>query len=343
MIELIVKGVIMVSKERVLEIYNFMEKNGKLATLNNYKLNESTLVRYLREIKNPSKVAVVFTDKKIGEVNWREWNDYLIKGQELHQKASWSQDALRLELKTEYPCLVFKPMADFHLGSIATNYKMFVEFSDLFLKVPYLYGALIGDENDNFVSFKNQLAVLQQIMSPEQQDNFFESWLMDMIDKLFFSTWANHPAFEERVSGKNALKKILNRNLPYFNGIGICNLKINNQEYKIVATHKTRAGSSTNLTHGLKTLARRDIPDADLYISAHVHTPDMEYAFERGKFQIFLVMGTLKQDDGYAKRDFAYFTAEKDGAIAIDTRKHRMIPFPCLDDALEYAKLINGE
>lgn len=330
------------SKQRVSEVVDYYTSNGFDNTISKYTISEETLHRYLRFHKQYYKTNVD-SDKKMGEMNWREWADYLIKGQELHEKASWSQDEVNLEIKTKFPCIVFKPLADFHLGSVGVNYKSLIEFTDLFINTPYLYGALLGDETDNFVSFKNQLAVLQQMMSPEKQDEFFYSWLMDIIDKMLFATVGNHSAFEERVSGKNALKKILNRNLPYFNGIGVCNIKINDQVYKIVATHKTRAGSSTNLTHGLKTLARRDIPNADLYLSAHVHTPDIEYTFERGLFQIFMVMGTLKQNDGYAKRDFAYFTAEKDGAIVMDTTKHRMIPFPCLDDALEYAKLKNGE
>ena len=329
-------------KERVAEIIDFSMLHGDDSACEVYEIDKTTLDRYRRVYKHNEKAKVINDDKKHGEFNWREWTNMMIRHQDLHEKASWSQDQATIEIKTEYPCIVYKPMADQHLGSIGTNYETFTKITDLFLTIPYLYGSLLGDENDNFVSFKNQLAVLQQIISPEEQDEFVESWLLEITPKLLFSTFGNHSAFEERVSGKNALKKILNRNMIYFNGIGICNLKINNQTYKIVVTHKTPQHSTVNLTHGLKQLARKEIPDADIYLEGHYHIPAVEVAFERGLFQVFMVLGTLKQNDGYAKRGFSYFTADKDGAIVFDSTQHRVIPFPCLDDALEFARLKNG-
>ncbi len=333
----------MTSKDRIAEVVDYINSNGKAKALEKYNITEDTVQRYLRLYKQNEKIRVVHDNKKTGTFNWREWSNMLIEHQDLHEKASWSQDSATIEIQTTYPCIVLKPMADEHIGSIGTNYKSFVEFSDLFLKVPYLYGGLVGDETDGFVSFKNQLAVLQQVISPEEQDEFIESWLYDMMPKMLFSTWGNHSAMEERVSGKNALKKMLNRNMIYFNGIGICNVKLNDQTYKLVLTHKTPQHSTTNLTHGLKQLARKEISDADVYMEGHYHIPALEVAFERGKYQIYMVLGTLKQNDGYAKRGFSYFTADKDGALVFDSTQHRVIPFPCLDDALEFARLKNGE
>lgn len=331
------------SIERISTIVEYLEKEGRDKTLDEYQVSEDTLNRYVRRYKQYGKIRIVNENKKTGVFNWREWAAMLTERQQLHEKASWSQDSSIIKIETEYPCIVYKPLADAHLGSIGTNYKMFTDISDLFLNTEYLYGSLLGDETDNFVSFKNQLAVLQQIMSPEEQDEFIESWLYDMMPKMLFASYGNHSGFEERVAGKNSLKKMLNRNMSYFNGIGICNLTLNDQKYQIVATHKTRYGSSFNLTHGLKQLARKEIPNADIYLSAHVHQPDMEVAFERGQYQVFMVMGTLKHNDGYAKRDFSYFTGTKDGAFVLDATQHRVIPFPCLDDALEFAHLKNGE
>ena len=330
-------------KERVAEIVDYYNIEKEEKTLEKYGISSETLHRYLRKNREGDKIRVVNDNKKTGVFNWREWSNMLIEHQELHEKASWSQDQATIEIETEYPCIVYKPLADFHIGSIGVNYDSLIKTTDLFLKIPYLYGSLLGDETDDFVSFKNQLAVLQQIMSPEEQDEFVESWLFDLMPKMLFSCWGNHGEFEERVAGKNALKKMLNRNLIYFNGIGICNLKINEQMYKIIATHKTPQHSTTNLTHGLKQLARKEISDGDIYLEGHYHIPAMEVAFERGLFQVFMVLGTLKQNDGYAKRGFSYFTADKDGAIVFDSEQHRVIPFPCLDDALEFAKLKNGE
>lgn len=282
-------------------------------------------------------------DKKMGVFDWREWSDLLTKRQALHEKASFSQDAATISIDTKYPCIVWKPMADMHIGDMGVDYESLRDFTDKVLSTPWLYLSLSGDEEDNFISFKNQLAILQQILSPEEQDAFLESWLSELSPRILFSGYGNHAEFEERVSARNTVKRILSRNVIYFNGIGVCNVKINEQQYKIVTTHKTRYNSSFNKTHGLKQLARRDVPDADVYISAHIHDPAYEVSFERGLEQSFIVLGSIKRNDGFGKRYFSYFAARRDAAVVLDSSSHRCIVFPCLDDALDYARLKNTE
>lgn len=329
------------SIERAKEITEYSKANGDDATCQKYSLSLSTLDRYKR-ISN-AKAKIVKDDKKMGEFNWREWVPHLQERQKLHEKASWSQDSASITIETTFPCIVFKPIADNHLGDIGCEYDRFLDFTDNLVSIPYLYTALLGDDTDNFVSFKSQLAMLQQIMTPEEQDEFLESWLNEISHKVIFASHGNHSEFEEKVSARNSVKKLLNRNVVYFNGIGVCNLQINQQQYRIVATHKTRYNSSFNKTHGLKQLARKDIPDADIYLSGHIHDPSMEWSFERGLYQLFMVLGTIKNNDGFGKRYFSYFSARKDGAIVLDSTIHRVIPFPCLEDALEYAEMKNAE
>jgi len=326
-------------KERVAEIVDYSINHGEDETCKVFNIQRTALDRYKRTYKSIKKEF----NKKVGEFNWREWVPNMQERQRLHEKASWSQDSATVAIKTEFPCLVYKPLGDSHIGNIGTDYGRLVELTDAIKTIPYLYISLTGDETDNFISFKNQLPMLSQIISPEEQDEFLLSWLMEIKDKILFSGWGNHTQeFEEKVSARSAVKNILNRNIVYFNGIGICNLQLNEQKYKIVSTHTTRYSSSFNKTHGLKQLARKDIPDADIYIAAHIHDTAYEYTFERGVFQLFMVLGSLKINDGYAKRWFSYFSSSKDGAIVLDTQQHRFIPYPCLEDALEYAKLKNG-
>lgn len=282
------------------------------------------------------------TDKKVGAFDWREWTPHLAERQRLHEKASFSQDAAIIRIETEYPCIVWKPMSDLHIGDIGADYSYLAEFTDKVLSIPYLYLSLSGDEEDNFVSFKNQLAVLQQILSPEEQDAFVESWLSEIGPKVLFAGWGNHAEFEEKVSGRNTLKHLLNHHVAYFNGIGIATIQVNGQTYRAVSTHRTRYNSSFNKTHGLKQLARRDIPDADIYLSGHIHDPAYEVSFERGREQVFIVLGSIKHNDGFAKRYFSYFSARRDAALVLDSREHRIGVFPCLDDALSYAEAVNS-
>jgi len=295
--------------------------------------------QFVEPLQPPSLERI---DKKVGTVDWREVAQGFQERQRIAKKASWSQDTGTVRIKEPPSVIVLKGLSDTHVGNMGTDYESLSNMTDAILSIPYLFCFLLGDEEDNFVSFKNQMAVVKQLASPEEQDDFIESWLKEIAEKVLFATWGNHAEFEEKVSGRNSLKKLLNRNVTYFDGIGICKLLIGEQEYRIVATHKTRYNSSFNKTHGLKQLARRDIPDADLYVAGHTHDPAFEISFERGREQGFIVHGTLKRNDTFGKRYFSFFAAQRDAAITLDRDKHRFLLWPSLEDALEYAALKNA-
>lgn len=285
----------------------------------------------------------VSVDKKIGTVDWREYTAVMQQHQDLHEKASWSQKQANFKLTTPYRYIVLKPLSDMHIGNMGVNYDRLLDFTDSLLRIPYLFCCLLGDETDNFVSFKNQLPLLTQVVSPAEQNLFVESWLKEIGDKILFSTWGNHGEFDERASGNSQIHALLGKNTVFFNGIGKCLLNINDVSYDIVATHCTRYGSSFNLCHGLKQMARKDAPDADIYLTGHVHQPDFEVSFERGHTQLFMVMGSLKERDTYSERYFSYFSSREDYAIVLDSLEHRFIPFIRLRDALEFAEAGNGK
>jgi hypothetical protein len=283
-----------------------------------------------------SNVSVEHLDKKNGSFDWREWTDELSDIQKLHEKASFSQDVATIKIDTKYKSLIILPLADLHIGSISTNYEAFRNFTDFILKHDNVYVMLVGDLTDNFGTFKNALAVLQQIISPEKQEQFIESWLDEIAHKILVTGWDNHSSFDEKFTGKNSIKKLLSRNFVYFNGIGVANISLNGVNYKLAMTHRTRGFSSFNKTHGLKRLAREDIPDADIYVSAHVHTPAMETTGERGLIQTFIVTGSIK-NDGYAKRYFSYNHYEYFPCFVISSETKHVLPFFYMEDAIKFS------
>lgn len=284
------------------------------------------------------KFVEVSADKKVGEVHWREVLSLMKANQEQHKKASWSQDAANVTLNTNYNDIIFQPLSDLHIGSIASDYDSFLRYTNLILDTPNLYIALLGDLCDNFVNFRNMLAVHQQILSPEQQDEFIEDWINEIKHKVLFATWGNHEELEEKNTGRNIIKRVLKHNVIYMNGIGTAEININDKaKYKFAVTHKTRYNSSFNITHGLKQLARKDIPDADVYIAGDTHVPAMETAFERGTVQTFIKLGTLKVDDGYGKRYFSYSTSDAMPCAVLSADSKHVTSFWTIEEALKYA------
>jgi len=276
------------------------------------------------------------SNKKRGVFSWREHAEHAKQNRSLHQKASWSNDDGKIHIDIESKNIIVQPLGDLHFGSIASDMNALIDITNAIVNDPRIYIILLGDLTDNFVSFKNKLAMHQQIMSPSEQDDFLESWLNEIKHKVLFATWCNHSEFEERVSGKNAIKKILSRSVMYFNGMAKVSLNINDVEYKLAATHKTRFNSSFNATHGLKQMARKDFPDCDVYLAGDTHWPAMERSFERGIEQLFIKIGSLKLDDGYSKRYFSRYSSAAMPCFVLDTKKKDVVPFWKLDQALKY-------
>lgn len=280
--------------------------------------------------------TVVSSDKKLATVDFWEWTGHLIDHQKLHERASRSQKKANIHIDTPLDELIIQPLSDLHFGAIGADYELLKAYTNMILEIPELYIILAGDMVDNFVNFRNKLAMHQQILSPDQQEEYFTEWLNLIRHKVLFATWGNHEEFDEKATGKNHIKKILNEKNIYFNGIGQADVRINEQKYKIVVTHKTRFHSSFNTTHGLKQLARKDIPDADLYIAGDKHTPAKETAIERGMTQIFLMMGTLKVNDGYSQRYFSYMTNSDMPCVVVSTKTKKMVDFFDISSALKY-------
>jgi hypothetical protein len=277
------------------------------------------------------------SNKKIGVTNWREVAEHCDTRQKLHEKASYSQDRCFIDIgKTDKKYIILQPIADTHIGSIGTRYADFIEWTDEIIKLDSVYMCSLGDMVDKFSTFKNMLAVHQMILSPEEQDEFIESWVEEVSHKFLFSTWGNHEAMQERASGQNTTKRIFNRKLVYFNGIGICDLRINNIDYKIVATHSTPGNSVFNPSHGMKRIAREMIPNADVYMSGHNHKANIEQSVERDIWQIFLKMGTLKTNDGHAKRYFNYYSDATMPCIVFNTQEKESLPFKTLNQARQF-------
>ena len=285
-----------------------------------------------------SKKVLLKTDKKEGKVEWREWVGHLDDRQQLHKKASWGQDKSRSKFITDYPYIIIQPISDLHIGAIGTDYNELVFLSDTLLKYDNLYAVILGDVADNFVNFRNMLAVHQQIISPEQQDELIESWIKEIKHKILFATWGNHEEFEEKASGRNIIKRILKHNVVYFNGMAQAKIKVNDIEYGFAVTHKTRYYTAYNKTHGIKRMLREEFPECDIGIAGDKHVPGYEEFVEAGRWKLALQLGTLKVDDGYSKRYFSYKTLSDMPCVVLNTKVKEFIPFRTIERAIDFTE-----
>jgi len=288
--------------------------------------------------KNKTFLNMIKSDKKEGITDWKEFLAVAKEKNRLNKKSSWTQTEANITLNTKKDWIIIQPLSDTHIGSMGTDYKKFEEYTEFIKKNSQIYTCLLGDMTDHFVNFRNMAAVHGQVLSPQEQRNVFESWVTEIQDKILFATWCNHSEFEEKQTGFNSIKYILERKAIYFNGIGVCNLKVNNNTYSFCATHKTRYFSSFNITHGLLQLARKDVQGKDIYIGADKHEPGLTQTPVGGKITTLIQLGTLKVDDTYSRRYFSFKTNPEMPCIAVSSKEKRIVPFTYLQDAIDFIK-----
>lgn len=271
---------------------------------------------------------------------WRELVAHARRGAEI-------QAAYRPDIRRATRCIVSgRPifltfMSDFHLGSPHTDYRAFVETTDLIIGDERFYIAVVGPDLETaFAWFRSAEAILNQTIPPWLQIELYRQWLDEMLPRTVAVCGDNHTDERlERVLGDIGL--VWRDDVPYFRAWGILTLRVGETDYEIVMSHRYRGHS---IYHNLQPALRmmRDIyPVADIYVTAHTHRP----AYLCGVFypearplkprQHFIVAGTFKTDgDIYLLRNFGNSGVLGLPTLALWPSEHRIVHFASPAEAL---------
>ena len=297
-----------------------------------YNISKTTKDNSLRHVNKQAETR---------HFHWKEWSKEIQKVQSLKGKAGWSQSSAEAEIKSKKPIIV-QFIGDLHFGSSGADYKVLEEITKRIQSIDNLYVVLLGDVVDNFFNgFRTSTAVFGQVMTPEEQLYFIESWLNDISDKLIATTWGNHDAwYEGSRHGYNPLKSLQAKHCPYFNGIGRINLKLNDIYYTMCVSHFFKGNSQWNPLHpmikysALQGGGKNGM--ADIYAQGHIHEPALQQQYMHGKLITYLRCGTLKVEDGYSARYFTHNKYKVDfPSVLLDHKKKHVVPYLCGEDALE--------
>lgn len=118
----------------------------------------------------------IHSDKKRGETSWREWTPAIQQLQRLKKKASWSQDTAVIELGDGTHPVALGSFSDLHMGAWSVDYNLLTRLTDELLATKHLYIGLLGDYGHYAIKLRNVLEVADNILPPEQQTQFLESW-----------------------------------------------------------------------------------------------------------------------------------------------------------------------
>jgi len=312
----------------------------KLAELANISISKART--YVAIWKNLEKKTAIekneepyFFDKKIKEnVDWREIFRNLETTQIIHKKLSTSQDEATIKL-TKKSIILFS--ADWHLGSVATDYKEFQYNIEKLLETDNCYLITVGDLIDNFRKFYSLEAIFSQIATPKMQKEILQSLYDELTKKRKWlaGCWGDHDVmWDEKIFGQSPVKELLAKKIVYFNGKGVLHLLVGEQKYEIVLSHKLLGNSIYNPNHPQNRESKWYHPEADLIVSAHKHNPAVQNIYQYGRRKCFIQVGTFKIDDGYSKRFW------EEGiigvpAVTFDNKRHEVFAYPSLGAYLD--------
>lgn len=275
------------------------------------------------------------TNKKEGETNWREWVPAFQQFQTLKKKGSYSQDEATVELPSDGRPVALMAFSDQHLGAWSTDYEQLVQLTDEILSTPDLYIALLGDYGHYAIKLRNVLEVADNIIPPEQQTDFLESWFNEIWPKVALATWENHGVErQEKQAGESSTKRLLSRKVIYHNGIGHTDFKVGSQVYKGTFSHTFRGRSIENPVHGQMRYMRREGQDRDFAMAGDSHVPGMAKYTDGPKVRVAVNCGSLQANSGYAKRYFSLKTHPVYPIVTLDPNEHCIQPYWSIKDWL---------
>ena len=286
---------------------------------------------------SPHGTPKVFADKRVGSFDWREACEAAKSMQRLKAKMSSSQDFAHVTLGDGTQPVILLGFGDQHIGSYGADYDALIALTDEIINTPNLYVALMGDYLEMAIKLRGVLEVTSQVLTPEMQEAFLESWLDAIQDKVAFATWDNHSILrQEGQAGTSNVKNILNRRFVYHNGIGHTDLLVGKQTYRCAASHKFNGGSMFNRMHAQGRYVRQMANDRELVLMGDIHQYGFSLTEDGGTERVYITGGTLHTNSGYAKRFFSLKTAKHYPCVVLHPDSHQMVPFKSVQQALRY-------
>jgi hypothetical protein len=272
--------------------------------------------------------ALIQSNKKTAEMNWREWTDHLERTQALYARAAQTQTHAQIKLGNGTRPIGILPWSDLHWGGRGVEYRIFRKTTEEILETPDLYLALVGDLVEFAIKLRSVAEVCAQIVGPDKQVQFLENWLDEIKPKLILATWCNHGVErEEKQSGVSLIKKMLAQRTVMFDGIGHADIAVGSQTYKFAFSHKFRGSSYLNAPHAGARYMRFQGVDREIAVMGDIHQPAYNSYFDGPMKRLSMVAGTLNIASSYAQRYFSIFTQPYFPVVELHHKEHIFTPF----------------
>ena len=275
----------------------------------------------------------MWSDKKVGDFDWREANQVIQSMIDLKKRASFSQDEANIVIDTDEPIAVLA-LSDAHIGSWGTDHDLLEKITDEILNTPNLYVAILGDMEQMAIKTAHGiLSLSDNLLPPELQHRYIESWLREIEHRVLFSTWDNHAVQrEENASGYSRYADIMKRKVIWHAGIGHPNVTVGNETYLMAVSHRFRFRTYMNPVHGGMQYIRTEAPHREISLAGDSHVPGVTHWTLGDKEKLSLNCGSYQTNSGYGKRFFSLTTHPMMPVVVLFPDRHRFIGLPSVAD-----------
>jgi len=294
-------------------------------------------VEAYRHAERAVPTAGFTSDKRTGRFHWKDAVAMVERIQEFHAESSWSQYVAAFNFDTDKPICVIA-FSDTHIGSLGSDHALLARITQEILDTPNLYVAFLGDVAEVAIKLRSVTEVMGNVLTPEMQLDFVESWLADIAPRTLFATYGNHEERTEQQSGINPFARAFSRKVVYFSGIGHADITVGTQTYRLAASHKFRGSSQDNPCHSGSRYLLREGADREIALAGDSHRPGVLLMTHSGEPKLAINSGTLQLNSGYARRYFSLKTCPVFPVFTLDPHQHMFTPFWSLQHYLQASK-----
>lgn len=241
-------------------------------------------------------------------------------------RTGWSQKRVGIDLRSATEPKLILGLSDTHFGAHGCDMDTLDRFTQFVVKMNgRVLVALVGDLVNLAIKMRGVAEVKGDLWDPERQHAFVGLWLEKIAPFVLCAGWGNHDVErEEAGSGASLHRYIMGRAVPWFDGIGRCDLHLGAETYTMAISHRFKGSGVANVTRGQKQYMKEHEQDVELAIAGDLHQPAVEQVHFGKHHRVAINLGSLLLESGFAQRYFAPRTEPIFPCVEVYPDRHLM-------------------
>jgi hypothetical protein len=199
-------------------------------------------------------------------------------------------------------------LTDPHLGNAFCTYSQAKAHAEWVRDTDGVYGGMLGDVIDNWVSLDPRLLGIQREQPMQHADELalLESWLGMMRDKLVVAVSGNHDLRTYRLAGVDLVQRAIGNAQVLYDQYEVkFTLRLGDAEWKFKVRHSWPGRSQLIDTYAIQKDSRFNDGSWDIGVGGHTHGSTVFSHFRdkphENRLKLAVLLGSYEYDSSYAR------------------------------------------